>query len=184
MLFDKLSDYYGCTDDETEDFVHTQEKNLTAEEQAEIYSAIIQKRSKRYGFPDIAALSEFFKKRKDNAKTYSWCVCKDCKAEYALNFISCPSCYKKDGKRNKGYTIRMSDTRPGSNVIMWNQTSFTKADENDLICLNCTMTNVDGHYCYFFGDPNHVCSNERFNECPCKACCVRHKKANAHLKRD
>lgn len=184
MLFEKLCDYYGCTDDETEEFVRSREQNLTAEEQSEIYSAITQKRSKRYGFPDIAALADFFKKQKGNGKTYSWCVCNDCKAEYALNFMSCPSCYKKDKKRNKGYAIRMSEQKPGKNVIMWNQTAFIQDGKDDLICLNCTLTNVDGHYCYFFGDPNYICSREKFDECPCKACCVRHKKANVHLKKD
>ena len=178
MLYDKLAEYYGDGDREQEQYVREAEKRLSVEKQTAAYNQIIEARGKRFGFPDISVLSKFISPTtaKGGNYQYAWAVCNDCKAEYDYKFVTCPRCLLS-GKSSSGYRVRGSDVPPGHNVIRWNQTSLN-AEPNEKLCVNCEHR--DNSYCRFFGNPDWQCTKSDFENCDCRQCCARHKRANKH----
>ena len=60
MLIDKLRTYYGLPDSEQTEYINKNVLGMTEVDQDALAAKIIEARSKRYGFPDIAFLSKFF----------------------------------------------------------------------------------------------------------------------------
>lgn len=178
MLYDKLAEYFGDGDREQEQYVREAERRMNVEKQLEAYNAIIEKRAKRFGFPDISILSTFLSATTAKGGTYKymWAVCDDCKAQYDYRFITCPKCHEA-GKRSSGHKVRVSDTAPGREVIRWNMTSL-EPDGKMKLCVECAHRNQG--YCGWFGNPDHQCPQSDYQYCECKQCCAYHKKANRH----
>ena len=61
MLIDKLRDYYGLPEKEQVEYINKNVLGITEADQDAIADKIIEERSKRYGFPDIALLSKYLK---------------------------------------------------------------------------------------------------------------------------
>jgi hypothetical protein len=180
MLINKLRDYYGFPDNEQAQYINKKTFGMNEQEQDEIAEKIIESRSKRFGFPDIATLAKFLTGiPAKKSKGFYWSVCRDCKSEYDYRFIHCPACFLK-GKRNTGYFLKTSDNPPPKNVIRWNQTTL-EDDGKSTYCVSCPTR--DKGFCVKFGDPNYQCSSQEFEYCECKKCCALHKKANAGMKR-
>ena len=177
MLIDKLRDYYGLPDSEQTEYINKNVLGMTEADQDALAAKIIETRSKRYGFPDIAFLSKYVKDVSKKTKKYYWSVCDDCGAEFSYSFMRCPKCHLA-GKQSSGYKVRVSENPPPHNVINWNLTTFNTAD-NYTNCVICEHR--DTGYCRWFGNPNHTCSQSDYEYCDCKQCCAKHKKANAAM---
>lgn len=176
-LLERLTDYYGAPDNDQEQFVAEREKHIDEESKSEIYSQLIQTRSKRYGFPDVAVLSRVLQKytqAKETQKKHYWCVCDVCNTEYAYGFMSCPQCFIQ-GKDTRSYKLKVSDNPPPPNVIKYNMTHLG----NDG-CVNCA--DKPGSFCEHFGQEWYSCDRTDFDNCACKQCCITHKKQNSKLR--
>lgn len=177
-LLERLTDYYGAPDNEQENFIAEREKYIDEETKSEIYSQLIQTRSKRYGFPDVAVLSKVLQKytqAKDTQKKHYWCVCDVCHTEYAYDFMGCPQCYIQ-GKDTRSYKLRVSDSPAPLNVIRYNKTRLGSDG-----CVVCDKK--AGSFCEHFGQEWYFCDRQDFDDCECKQCCLSHKKQNAELRR-
>ena len=179
MLIDRLRDYYGFPDNEQAQYINQRTRGMSETEQNAIADRIIESRSKRFGFPDIASLAKFLSESKEKRIIgFFWSVCNDCKAEYDYKFITCPACHLK-GKKSSGYKVKASDNPPPKSVIRWNQPIIYPPDERQY-CVNCEHKDS---FCLKFGDPDKQCSAQDFEYCPCKQCCAFHKKVNAGMKK-
>ena len=61
MLIDKLRNYYGFPSNEQVEYISKNVLGITEADQDALADKIIEERSKRYGFPDIAFLSKYLK---------------------------------------------------------------------------------------------------------------------------
>lgn len=174
MLINILREYYGFPDNQTLQFITDKTKGMSEEKQDEIAEKIKLKHSQRFGFPDISVLSKFLETAQSTAKKYYWSVCNDCKAQFDYKFNSCPKCFLI-GKKSSGYAVKVSDTEPPKSVIRWNQTSLN-IEEKIHTCYDCD--HKDDGFCKYFGLPGFECNRNDYDYCPCKKCCVEHKKAN------
>ena len=183
MLFQKLCDYYGMADRETEQYITGFENKLTESQQEEAYTQIIQKRTRRYGFPDIAFLSGILQeKAKDNSgMKFYWSVCNDCRSEFSYSFHTCPVCFLQ-GKTSSGYKVKTSEYQPPKKVIRWNLPLLKRSTPEEKVCADCACR--DEGYCLHFGDPDYQCSRSDFEYCTCKSCCAKYRKANNTLRRE
>lgn len=175
-LTERLTDYYGAPDREQEQFVSEREKYLPEQSKNAIYQQLIETRSKRYGFPDVAALSKVFQMftpEKETRKQYYWCICDECHTEFSYSFLQCPTCFIQ-GKNRKGYKLKVSDNPPPPNVVRYNITTLSSAND---VCINCPVKS--GSYCEHFGKEYYFCDKQDFDECQCKKCCLTHKKRNS-----
>ena len=181
MLYDRLAEYYGDGDSEQEQYVKNAERKMDYDKQSELYSQIIEKHAKRYGFPDISFLSKMFGNATPQGGTYKyfWAVCDDCKTEYDFNFNYCPKCFEM-GKRNSGYKVKTSNTEYPKSVIRWNM-PVLEAPEGIRTCTHCE-SRTSG-YCRGFGNPDWQCSKSDFDYCECKQCCAFYRKVNQNAKR-
>ena len=183
MLIDKLRDYYGIPDAGQADYINKNVFGISEADQNAIADKIIEDRSKRYGFPDIAFLSKFLKGAAKKTKLYYWSVCNDCGAEFDYAFMHCPKCHLA-GKRStemSGYKVKTSENPPPRNVIRWNLTTFN-VEESYTNCVICEHR--DTGFCRWFGNPNHTCAQNDYEYCDCKVCCAKHRKANAEMLKD
>lgn len=181
MLLERLINYYGTPDEEQERFINEKTLSMSEEKQDEIAQKIIEERTKRFGFPDIAALKKFFEKE-EKKRIYYWAVClePDCKTEYAAGLMICPTCYKKGLKFNK-YAIKNSEFPPSKKVIMFNQQAYFSSEKDDKLCINCEIAKKEWAFCFHFGNPDWECKTEDFRQCDCKACCLKHKAGNRNI---
>lgn len=177
MLIDKLRNYYGFPNNEQVEYISKNVLGITEAEQDALADKIIEERSKRYGFPDIAFLSKYLKGAQKKTRIFYWSVCDDCGAEFDYGFMRCPACHLK-GKQSSGYKVKTSENPPPRNVIRWNLTTFNVQDgyTNCVVC-----EHRDTGFCRWFGNPNHTCAQNDYEYCECKACCAKHRKANANL---
>ena len=74
MLIDKLRNYYGFPEQEQVEYIAKSVLGMTEADQDAIADKIIEARSKRYGFPDIAFLSKFLKAAAKKTKMYYWAI--------------------------------------------------------------------------------------------------------------
>ena len=175
MLFDRLCEYYGPADAETEKYVTKCQEGMSEDTQVEVFDKIIRSRQRRFGFPDIAFLSSILQAKgaTTTGKKYYWSVCFDCGLEFDYSFYTCPKCYKDRDHRSSGYFVRTSDTF-NKNVYRWNLPVFSKGNESEKICMECE--NKEKGFCFHFGDHNYQCDRQTFEYCQCKSCCIKYKK--------
>lgn len=179
MMFDKLCAYYGVADIEQTNFIKLRTSNMAEDTQDSIAQKIIESRSKRYGFPDIAVLSKFLPEEKTPPRRYFWSVCNDCGAEFDYSLRTCPVCLANN-HHSSGYKLRVSDIK-SQNVVRFNIPTETTLP-GLVPCVQCTEK--DHGYCKHFGDPDWICGNNDFNYCSCKKCCLAYKKANKDFARE
>ena len=177
MLIDKLRNYYGFPEQEQVEYIAKSVLGMTEADQDAIADKIIEARSKRYGFPDIAFLSKFLKNAAKKTKMYYWAICNDCKAEFDYSFIKCPACHLK-GKQSSGFKIKTSENQPPAGIIRWNVMVLNPM-EGFTNCVTCEHR--DNSWCRWFGNPNHTCKPNEYEYCECRKCCAIHKKANVGL---
>ena len=172
MLLEQLQKYFGEADEETSDFIREHSEGYTEEEEKRIYSWIIEKKSKKFGFPDINFLARAFREFASEQKKYFWCICDVCGKGYDYSLPVCPHCYK-EGKLSNRYKVRVSDTKPPASVPKYNKAVLRNYDERGS-CYDCEQSALS--FCDKFGNPFHNCKD--FRNCQCKACCTRNKKLN------
>lgn len=176
MLLTRLTEYYGIPGEAQKSFIDARTQGMPENRQDEIAQAIIEERTKRFGFPDVSVLSKYLPQRGTNTShKYYWCVCNDCGAEYDYGFITCPSCFQA-GKKSSGYTVKVSEYQPPIKVIRWNKNSLSGGENS---CIECQ--NKNNSYCRNFGNPNWTCNQSDYEYCNCKKCCAKRKRENARI---
>lgn len=180
-LLDRLTEYYGAPKTEQENFISEREKYLDDMAKNAIYQQLIETRSTRFGFPDVSVLAKYFQEyvlvKKETKRQYFWCVCDECKTEFAYSLMSCPNCYLQ-GRDSRGYKLKVSDEPPKPNVVRLNKPILRSGAD---VCINCDKRS--GSYCEHFGQDWYFCDREDFDQCECKHCCLNEKKRNSELRK-
>lgn len=176
MLLDQLRDYYGMPDQEQSEFITKRTQGMSEADQNDVYQKIIESRSKRFGFPDIAYLSKYLTQTPKKARVYYWAVCLECGTEYAGTMPMCPKCYDK-GLECRAKNFKTSETPMPMKVIRYNK-EYTYRQDNELLCYVCAEREMS--YCPNFGRPDYFC--KEYRECKCNRCCMIAKKANEQMK--
>lgn len=176
-MLQKLVEMYGVFDDSTTDWINENLGGLSQEQEHNFIQRLQEVFSKRKGKPEIYTLKKVLEEIIGKKRTYYWAVCDTCGAYYDYKFMTCPSCFLA-ARKSTGYKVKMSDNPPPFKTIRWNQTSLNLEDKTNT-CFECA--DKENSYCPHFGDFEWSCRKEDFDYCKCKACCIRHKKANAEM---
>ncbi len=147
-----------------------------------LFSEIIAKNPKHYGFPDVAAISKAewsdavrnSVSEETNRRTF-WAVCDECKSYYDYFMMYCPVCFK-NGKKVMHRSVKVSETGIlPEKLIKYNFSSPAIEFVTGKNCYSCPET--ENSFCVHFGKSNWQCPQRDWEVCNCRQCCVAVKKS-------
>lgn len=180
-LSERLFNHYGAFGEEETAFVDSFENKYNDDEKENLYREITRGRNKNLGAPDVHFLEHIFKVQKpQNAKRYFWSVCTKCKTHYWYSMPFCPTCWD-NGFLSSEHTVKVSDEKPNRDKVVRYNKDYTQCVEmggkpTEKICYNCE--NRHNGYCAGFGRIDYKCTQNQWDYCGCRDCCIRFKKQN------